>query len=159
MLVRCLLYFSTLKFDATWSPKRGLFQRTKRRYILEDRIAHNHCSVNLKSYTYTVKKQQLKRIMQSFIKFIKVINVHEGSETLIFCSVSTLSDPPSTKLTNIWHGYQHNCSSQVPGMVSPLQFVTDIVRLFWRNTLPTPATKIALFYVDGPLCFIDPFVE
>jgi hypothetical protein len=51
MLVSCLVYSLTLKIEETCSSETSVdFQRTKRRYIPEDRTLLNHRCGNLKSY-------------------------------------------------------------------------------------------------------------
>jgi hypothetical protein len=52
MYVSSLVYYSTLKMEATRSSKTSVdFQQTTRRYIPEDRILYNHGYENLKFYT------------------------------------------------------------------------------------------------------------
>jgi hypothetical protein len=59
MLVSCLPYSSTLKMEAKCSSEtQAAFQRTKLRYISEDRTFHNHCSENLKPYKHVILKLQ-----------------------------------------------------------------------------------------------------
>jgi hypothetical protein len=54
MLVSCLAYSSTLNMEAKYSFETSVdFQRTKWRYIPEDRNLHNHRSENLKPYKFT----------------------------------------------------------------------------------------------------------
>jgi hypothetical protein len=58
MLVSWWAYSSTLNMEATCSSETTFdFQRTTKRYIIEDRTLHNHCCENLKScikYSYSI---------------------------------------------------------------------------------------------------------
>jgi hypothetical protein len=53
ILVSCLVYFLTLKMEATCSFETSVdVQRTTRRYIQEDITLHDHCYENLELYRY-----------------------------------------------------------------------------------------------------------
>jgi hypothetical protein len=53
MLISCMVYFQTLKMQATCSSETSAdIQRTKRCYIAKERALHNHRCENLKANKY-----------------------------------------------------------------------------------------------------------
>jgi hypothetical protein len=95
---RIACWKSTNISEATCSSETSVnFQRTTRRYILEDRTLHNHRCENLKSYTITCQLQTV--ILPYIFTLNKYLNVEcrlYFTETLrvVFLMYTCRSRPP-----------------------------------------------------------------
>jgi hypothetical protein len=79
LLISCLVYFSALKTEVTWSSEMSVdFQRATWHYTPEDRTLHNHCSENLESYTkpctYHLASAITKKKLIQRLSDIKLLN-------------------------------------------------------------------------------------
>jgi hypothetical protein len=76
-LVSCFVYSSTLKLEATCSSEMSSeFQQTTWHYIPEDRIVHNCCCKNLKSYIDWI-------MLKTVISFLKITNLYAKQQTIV----------------------------------------------------------------------------